>query len=84
VAEWISVKERMPEDGEFVLIYGVGYTQAKLGFVNKILSNGMRLNFWNRLDPTLQKYEIPWVGAGVVTHWMPLPEPPKEGGGEDG
>ncbi len=21
---------------------------------------------------------------GKVTHWMPLPEPPKEGGGEDG
>ncbi|MBQ7737014.1 MAG: DUF551 domain-containing protein [Oscillospiraceae bacterium] len=50
---WISVAERLPEDGEYVLAYsesdGLMLVEARHRF-----------------------------SAWEVTHWMPLPEPPKE------
>jgi len=55
---WISVKERMPEDGKNVLAYEGG---------------GFYFLDWC--------CDGDWVVASestaVVTHWMPLPEPPE-------
>lgn len=56
---WISVKERMPEDGKNVLAYEGG------GFYF--------------LDWCCDgKWVVASESIAVVTHWMPLPEPPKE------
>lgn len=54
VQEWISVKDRLPDVGKFVLIY------------NEI--NGVLLDY----------YDGATFGYYDVTHWMPLPPPPKE------
>ena len=60
-SEWISVDERLPENGTKCLVYT------------------------NRGE-WLDKIEITHYNEGfyikycVVTHWMPLPEPPKKGG----
>ena len=51
--EWISVKDRLPDVGKFVLIY------------NEI--NGVCLDYHDGVT----------FGYYDVTHWMPLPEPPK-------
>lgn len=53
VQGWISVKDRLPDVGKFVLIY------------NEI--NGVRLDYHD--GATFGYYD--------VTHWMPLPQPPK-------
>ena len=53
VQEWISVTERLPDVGKFVLIY------------NEI--NGVCLDYHDGVT----------FGYYDVTHWMPLPEPPK-------
>lgn len=56
---WISVKERMPEDGKNVLAYEGG------GFYF--------------LDWCCDgEWVVASASTAVVTHWMPLPEPPKE------
>lgn len=63
---WISVKDRMPEFGnQMVLTYesrrgiiGVGYFGAL----------GREVGWWNHCG----------CPANHITHWMPLPEPPKE------
>ncbi len=64
---WISVEERLPEDcGERVLVR-----------LNDDCIVGHPRMDTDRLNRGM------WVRYGDnVTHWMPLPEPPKDGGDE--
>lgn len=67
--EWISVEERLPEMGKDVLCYcefGIskGMTVAGRFYANETVIRWMS---FETEDNT--KYRI--------THWMPLPEPPK-------
>ena len=68
--KWIPVTERLPEDEEAVLIL------CKIGkmFVGyrKQLYGGEYV--WRILTARDSTKEI----TQIVTHWMPLPEPPKE------
>lgn len=61
--KWISVKDRLPEEKEWVLCYCRAKIKEVLRFQN---------GEWYH-DPN-HTYMY-----GFVTHWMPLPEPPKEG-----
>ena len=69
---WISVEDRLPEkDGEY-LFYGDQY------FVpdhNGDPDNYKRIKsgYWI-VNQSLPDY----IGNMIFTHWMPLPEPPKE------
>ena len=83
VQEWISVKDRLPELNEIVL--------AVLNEPNKRLNypyEEKTLLLFRRGYKYITGYEEKWerpFGAETrdyndeVTHWMPLPEPPKEG-----
>ena len=64
VQEWISVTERLPEKGEEVLVFDT--RENWTGFA------------WLRPDETWTAlgFDFPF-DLGEVTHWMPLPEPPK-------
>lgn len=69
--EWISVKDRLPDRGERVLCFikSSGKHQNDIIFDN--VYNGILVGY----NPP--KYVWEWYGD-YVTHWMPLPEPPKE------
>ena len=60
---WISVKDRMPEENQDVLIYG--YWRGRSGTVYKELHIACIKEF-------IREENVPIA-------WMPLPEPPKEG-----
>lgn len=60
VQEWISVKDRLPEDQEEVLVC----TRSKNGIRN--IDKG-----YMAIDRFMHR------GRAEVTHWMPLPHPPK-------
>ena len=65
VPKWISVKERLPEANVFAIVYvtnPAGWWDIELDCVDK---HG---NWTINADSD-------WH---TVTHWMPLPEPPKE------
>jgi len=62
--EWISVEDRLPEDGQSALAIEVGDDDPTVLY----MVDGV----W--VEPLS---EVRW--AWPVTHWMPLPEPPKEG-----
>ena len=71
--KWISVEERLPEAKLCVLGYGVrsrAYNEPDpFAGVHDVYTRGEDegwLTYWNRESVD-------------VTHWMPLPEPPKEG-----
>ena len=62
VPQWISVKDRLPEEKERVLVF---------------LKRGNRTKGYTEIDTDRLIKRI-WVRWGsYVTHWMPLPEPPK-------
>ena len=65
--EWISVNNRLPEYEEVVFLYLPDWAnKIQKGFRLKTTKLG---EHWN----TEIKPDMP----NNVTHWMPLPEPPK-------
>jgi hypothetical protein len=65
MSEWIPVSERLPEEGKSVLVcYRSGWSRVEIGL---------------RRD---DRWAVPGAGTyrtKLVTHWMPLPEVPKDG-----
>ena len=65
VPEWISVKDGLPqEDGYVVCIAKRNPFSRFMPMVARIEKNG-----WT--NPTTEQY------ISEVTHWMPMPQPPK-------
>lgn len=67
-SKWISVKERLPESRKDVLVVALWHErwQTMLGW------HSDQEEKWRIITPHGERE------AGGVTHWMPLPEPPKE------
>ena len=61
--KWISVKDRFPEEEEDVLSYQFN------GEINISYTYGHE---WRSLESGFR------MDNSVVTHWMPLPEPPTQ------
>lgn len=71
VQEWIPVSERLPEDGKISLITYLRYDNGKpISDGMAVRSNGVWY-WW--YEEGIDTEEV----AVEVTHWMPLPEPPK-------
>ena len=68
VPQWISVKERLPEIGKSVLIY-YPYWDGDEIQVAKLEYDEMMFDVCGEFN----------IRVGAVTHWMPLPKPPKDG-----
>ncbi|EKK1991763.1 DUF551 domain-containing protein [Escherichia coli] len=68
---WISCSERMPEKNQSVLI-SVNFDSS---LVEPLICSARYTGItFRRGDVTIK----PGDGIEQVTHWMPLPEPPKE------
>ena len=66
VQEWIPVKDRLPEAGEYVVCIAKRDPFSMfMPMVARIKKNG-----W--VNPITEQY------ISEVTHWIPMPEPPKE------
>lgn len=64
MAKWIDVKERLPEENTRVLVFLPQERAMKYTSIDTDRITGGKWVRWN----------------GRITHWMPLPEPPKERG----
>jgi hypothetical protein len=63
MSEWISVNERLPEEYEEVILFADGKAMG-----------GMSLHPDGNFYEVFEGYWHP----RAVTHWQPLPEPPKD------
>lgn len=69
--EWISVTDKLPNDGETVLVVVRRYSAGFLPMSAVEMASYSRDFDWVFDD-------APVFGVIDITHWMPLPEPPKE------
>lgn len=74
--KWISVEERLPEHGTDVLVLtapgtlSLGQNCVVAEYIHpRMEKSGVFINFYAGYDDK---------NILAVTHWMPLPEPPKE------
>ena len=78
VQEWISVKDRLPEgmDRVLVLFENGGIMDAQYeGCIDDESQFGTYRGYY---DPdTLGFVDGEWIPYECVTHWMPMPQPPK-------
>ena len=77
--EWIPVKERLPEEDKNIKKHIEG---KSFGFLTVLTYNGV-VKQTNRFFCNVPQFGLPqtngWEWASkAVTHWMPMPEPPKE------
>ena len=62
VQEWISVNDRLPESGKEGVLIALRWGEVDIGWCED--------GRWD--SEFVNEYE-----DGEVTHWMPLPQPPK-------
>lgn len=74
MSEWISVKDRLPEQGVDVLVAarGMGTDVFKFGY-EYIDIDALHMQRYGRAN----SFRIDMLSARV-THWMPLPEFPED------
>ena len=77
--EWISVEERLPDNHRTVLVACKGITVAGAAPIAVGSYGG---GHWFLADAEGTLYLTKYMHI-VVTHWMPLPEPPKMKGGAE-
>lgn len=77
-AEWISVEERLPEsEGDF-LVWNKEQKRTEIRFFYRLPPN-----YPVESHPEIREYFGNFKDYKRITHWMPLPEPPKMKGGEE-
>lgn len=72
-SEWISVDERLPEEKGVYLTF-----QGGIFWINNFDAQKCKFGVWWHYTPD-GRYEknYRFIEADKITHWMPLPEPPK-------
>lgn len=73
--EWISVKDRLPKKEEFVAVSCMKHNEG-----NFRLRKGIAIGIWMGVYFVDMPDNCGCNGVDPkdVTHWMPLPEPPKD------
>ena len=72
--KWIPVTERLPDAGKKVLVFAYGYDTITARMCKKTES-GYPVFECKGYDGIYREMAM----AGRITHWMPIPEPPKDG-----
>lgn len=72
-SRWISVDDRLPESRQMVLCYTPCDGYIFVGYYQEVEQNPYFKSYWNIITAMRSTKKV----TKKVTHWMPLPEPPK-------
>lgn len=78
--DWISVKDRLPECGEKVLLIAHGWEDTTV-YIGRLEHMNPETSWLTGITSKESEWCIQgwsYLREPIVTHWMPLPEPPKE------
>jgi hypothetical protein len=67
---WINMKDRRPEPETWVLVY--------IEYYSPVVELERGIQKTNSIKKMFYDGESFYCDFGVITHWMPLPTPPKE------
>ena len=78
VQEWISVDDRLPEESGLYITFGC--TAVPVRWLHNFDKDMGKFGVWWDYDTDGKKHpRYRFIEAEDITHWMPLPELPKEG-----
>ena len=78
VPQWISVDDRLPEESGLYITFGC--TAVPVRMPHNFDKDMGKFGVWWDYDTDGKKHpRYRFIEAEDITHWMPLPEPPKEG-----
>ena len=76
VQEWISVEDRLPEESGLYITFGC--TAVPVRLPHNFDKDMGKFGVWWDYDTDGKKHpRYRFIEAEDITHWMPLPEPPK-------
>lgn len=70
MSEWISIEKQLPKEGEQVLCSGLDFNKGPTRHYGVLKYNCGDFSFVDEEEGIYDVWEY-------ITHWMPLPEPPK-------
>lgn len=73
MSEWISIKDKWPNEGERVLFY----CDEREQFAGRFHVGKFTPFVYKDGESPFPEFSMPGFGGILPTHWMPLPEPPK-------
>ena len=80
VQEWISVKDRLPDNKEHDWVLAQVVEDNGYMHIPRVMEYRQLKNDWfEETYGWLSEHN----GVFTVTHWMPLPQPPKGGGNDE-
>jgi Protein of unknown function (DUF551) len=73
---WISVKDKLPEENQRVLTYNSNIEEIRTAYLEKA---GCKVDYsiYTEDDLWVSENHIFKALRGYITHWMPLPEKPE-------
>ena len=76
VPKWISVEDRLPEESGLYITFGC--TAVPVRLPHNFDKDMGKFGVWWDYDTDGKKHpRYRFIEAEDITHWMPLPEPPK-------
>ena len=80
MTEWISVKDRLPDDEQEVLVIAHGW-DGRLVYVGSHKRVEAQKSWLTGITNKSSEWSLwgwSYLKEPMVTHWLPMPEPPKE------
>lgn len=77
--KWISIADKLPKPFETVLLFLYSRNEVIAGFMDKS-NNSEDIAFYEPvlIDFKTERLELNGIAHWKISHWMPLPNPPKE------